>query len=102
VKYFTNTKSTMLTAIILLSSVNAYALSANAKEGKVLYTDANCMKCHGISPKFDPKQKKATDFEKVNSWVRACDSSLEIGWFPEEQKSVAQYLNESHYKHSMK
>ena len=101
-KYFANIKKTIFPAIVFLSTVNAYALSEEAKEGKVLYTEANCMKCHGISPKYDPKKLKATDFEKVNSWVRLCDTQLEIGWFPEEQEAVAQYLNESYYKHTMK
>lgn len=98
-KYF---GKTILTITMLFSTLNAFGLSELAKEGKVLYVEANCMKCHGISPKYDPKKLKATDFEKVNSWVRLCDAQLEIGWFPEEQENVALYLNESYYKHKMK
>ena len=100
-KYFTNSKP-IIYVTTLLFALNAFGLSQLAKDGKILYVEADCMKCHGISPKYDPKNKKATDFEKVNSWVRLCDSQLETGWFPEEQESVAQYLNESFYKYKMK
>ncbi|MGB5867629.1 MAG: hypothetical protein WBG69_07140 [Arcobacteraceae bacterium] len=101
-KYFTNSINKFLSATILLTSVNAYALSEDAKEGKVLYLEANCIKCHGIAPKFDSKNNKAKHFEGIKTWVSNCDASLEIGWFPEEQESVAHYLNETHYKHKMK
>ena len=101
-KYFNNSMNKFLAVFILLISTNAFALSDKAAQGKELYLDANCNQCHQKAENFDVKNNKAKDMNSLTRWVRNCDSALDTGWFPEEQESVAQYLNEVHYKHKIK
>jgi uncharacterized membrane protein len=34
----------------------------------------------------------------LRSQVSACANNLGTGWFPDEEKSVVDYLNNAHYK----
>lgn len=97
-KCFNHSIMKFLSISALFITTQGFALSDEANEGKEFYIEANCAKCHGALPNFDPKNNKAKDIAGIESWVRACDGALSIGWFPEEQTSVAKYLNESHYK----
>jgi len=99
-KYFNNSLNKFLSVSILLISTNAFALSEQAEEGKELYSDANCKQCHGNNGNFDLKNHKAKNINDINAWVKRCDANLETGWFPEEQTSVVNYLNEAHYKYN--
>jgi len=99
-KYFNNSLNKFLSVSILLISTNAFALSEQAEEGKELYSDANCKQCHGNNGNFDLKNHKAKNINDINAWVKRCDANLETGWFPEEQISVVNYLNEAHYKYN--
>jgi len=99
-KYFNTSISKFLSVSVFLISTNVFALSEQAQEGKELYLDANCVQCHGNDGSFDIKNHKAKDIAGLASWVRACDATLETGWFPEEQSSVIKYLNESYYKYN--
>lgn len=101
-KYFTKKISTLLSTSLLLCSTTAFALSGDAQEGKELYADANCNKCHGMAEKFNITKHKAKDMKGIQGWVSSCDNALETGWFPEEQAVVAKYLNEAHYKYGTK
>jgi len=98
-KYFRYSLSRLLPISLLLLSTSSFALSEKAQEGKELYLDANCKQCHGNEKNFDVKNHKAKDMDGIHRWVRNCDSALDIGWFPEEQENVAEYLNEAHYKY---
>jgi len=79
--------------------------SASVQEGKTLYLEAKCQKCHLQDKSFDPnsinkegKRSKVTDMKSLKKWVASCDHYFEIGWFPEEQDKVSQYLNSVHYQ----
>jgi len=100
--FFMKQFKTVIAISLLVSSSSAFALSEQALEGKELYIEADCMRCHGILPQYDPKENKAKNFKQVVSWVSGCDGMFDIGWFPEEQTSVAHYLNELYYKHEQK
>jgi len=80
------------------------ALFAN-EEGKELYLEAKCQKCHLQDDKFDPNsikkdglESKVKSKESIHKWVVDCSSYFNIGWFPEEEEKVANYLYESFYK----
>ncbi len=80
-------------------------ISASAIEGRELYLEAKCQKCHLQDDKFDPnsiKKKgllsKIKDKKGIHKWVVDCDSFFNVGWFPEEADKVTNYLNEYHYK----
>jgi len=91
-----------ITISILLSTL----LQANSvEEGKKLYKSANCQKCHLLGENFDPNSinkeglvSKVKTKKNLLAWVSSCDNFFNIGWFPQEQKDVAAYLNATHYK----
>lgn len=69
-----------------------------ANEGRELYLEANCQKCHGVDNEYNPRNSKAKNINELKGWVTNCTVQLDIDWFPEEQQSVLMYLNETHYK----
>jgi hypothetical protein len=77
--------------------VTSLSLTLFASEGKELYFEANCQKCHGGTEKYDPKKSKAKSLKDLKVWVSNCATHFNISWFPEEQQSVVKYLNETHY-----
>jgi hypothetical protein len=98
-KYFNISANKFLFTLLLLISTNSFALSEKALEGKELYIEASCTQCHGDIGTFDMKNKKATNKLQLTQWVINCDANLDIGWFPEEQSNVVEYLDETHYKY---
>ncbi len=90
---------------IFLFSLFSILSFANINEAKELYLDAKCNKCHLDGNKFDPNSIKKDGFiSKVKTkkdllkWVRDCNSYFNIGWFPEEESKVTNYLNKIYYK----
>ena len=84
-------------------------ISGMPKEGRVLYLEAQCQKCHLQDAKFDPNStkkegvhSKVGNMKQVKKWVVSCDNYFDIGWFPEDQEKVAAYLNSVHYKYDTK
>lgn len=69
-----------------------------ASSGQDLYKEANCQKCHGGDGDFDPINEKVKSISDLNGWVSSCATNLNTGWYPEEEKMVSEYLNETHYK----
>ncbi len=71
-----------------------------------MYLEAQCQKCHLQDAKFDPNSvnkegmhSKVRDRKSIKKWVVSCDNYFDIGWFPEDQKKVAAYLNSVYYKY---
>ncbi len=94
----------MLKEIALLLVLSALTLYSS--EGERLYTEAKCQRCHLKGSNFDPnsinkagKSSKVKDMKSLMSWIVSCDNYFSIGWFPEEQKEVAEYLNRTYYKY---
>jgi len=78
--------------------------AADTEKGKALYLEADCQKCHLQGDKFDPNSinkagnlSKIKEIRGISKWVKGCDSYFSIGWFPEEQIQVSEYLNATHY-----
>lgn len=78
-----------------LNKENTEVHSAN-EEGKELHEES-CLRCHG-SEKYTRDDRKVQDHFGLRSQVSACASNLGTGWFPDEEKSVVDYLNDTHYK----
>jgi len=92
--------STYITSISFLAIIISTQLNGtDIQDGKTLYTEANCQKCHNRNGKFNKVKHKVKNINNLASWVAACDSTLEIGWFPDEQKKVIEYLNETSYRY---
>jgi hypothetical protein len=79
-------------------TLHASELTAEAQEGKILFDNVSCKKCHISDGDFDKMNNKVKNIQNLASWVSTCDNSLHIGWFPEEQEKVTKYLNETYYK----
>ena len=85
--------SQTLAGMALLFSQTAYA----EHPGKVLHDDANCMKCHTSKP-YDPV--KTDSWPKLVKTVQFCNDNLNTGMFEDEVEQLADYLNQTYYKHS--
>ena len=90
------------TTILIFSYAFA---NSDIKEGKELYLEANCQKCHLQDEKFDPNsikkeglKSKVKQMKDLHKWVKDCDNYFSIGWFPEEQDKVVKYLNKVFYR----
>jgi len=89
--------------LIALFFITIYA--NDVEEGKELYLEAKCQKCHLQDDKFDPNSlkkdglsSKVKDKKGIKKWIVDCNSYFGVGWFPEEEEKVAKYLYESFYK----
>ena len=71
---------------------------AEVDEGKALFMEANCQKCHSTGQKFKPHDRKAQDFSQLRGWVKGCSSTFGASWFPEDYQEVSQWINAKHHK----
>lgn len=71
--------------------------SKDAENGKELYYEAKCQKCH-TSEDYTSKDRKVKDFAKLQWRVKRCDFTMDAGWFEEDVVDVVHYLNSSFYK----
>jgi mono/diheme cytochrome c family protein len=82
----------------------AAAATHDAAEGGKLVKAKNCETCHQ-NKVYGPegtiylrKDRKVTSWPKLKAQVAACNTMLGAGLFPEEEDSIATYLNETYYK----
>ena len=86
--------------IVALATLGIGLSVANANEsviaaGKEL-NDENCVRCHG--PELYSKKKRiVTSREGLFTQVQRCETNLQLQWFDEETRSVAEYLNKEYY-----
>ena len=87
----------------LLVPVVASAAPTAAEGGKLVQTH-KCETCHQDKV-YGPagtiylrKDRRVTTWPKLKSQVAACNTMLNTGLFPEEEESIAVYLNETYYK----
>ncbi|MCK5811083.1 MAG: hypothetical protein KAH00_08325 [Cocleimonas sp.] len=94
------TKITITLCGLLLASAS-YA-DGSATKGKTIYTASECVRCHQTNEMFTRKDRKVKSLSELNSQVRKCDSQLSTNLFDDEIEDVVAYLNEAHYKFSIK
>ena len=75
----------------------SYLFSSDVQNGKDLYYEAKCQKCH-TSQDYTSEKRKVHDFSKLQWRVKRCDFTMDAGWFEEDIEDVVHYLNESFYK----
>ena len=75
----------------------SFLFSADAQNGKELYYEAKCQKCH-TSEDYTSPDRKVKDFAKLQWRVKRCDFTMDAGWFEEDVTDVVHYLNSSFYK----
>jgi cytochrome c5 len=89
--------------LALLVPVAAVA-TPNAADGRRLVETHKCETCHqdkvygSVGTIYLRKDRKVTSWAKLKSQVAACNSMLNIGLFPDDEESIALYLNEAYYK----
>ena len=82
-------------SIALLTFFSTYTY-ADVTDGKALFDEQNCIKCHAVN-KFSPKKNKVNNFKKLHKQVERCSSGTSTGWFEEEVLDVSNYLNANFY-----
>lgn len=90
---------TQIVTLASLFTVTSVAWAESPHPGKVMHDDANCMKCHADMGYAKPSLKKmgVDSWQDLKDAVSYCESNLNVGWFPEEQEQVADYLNQTYY-----
>ena len=79
-----------ITPLILISS-----LAFGNQGGKALLQES-CLSCHG-EEMFNRKATKVTNHYDLRRQISFCRSNLNVAWFPEDEKSVVDYLNKTFY-----
>ncbi len=92
-----------LLGVALLIPVVSLA-APDAAEGQKLVQKYKCEACHQ-NKVYGPegtiylrKDHKVTSWPKLKAQIAACSSMLNLGLFPEEEESIATYLNQTYYK----
>ncbi len=70
---------------------------ADENNGKVLYTEAECAKCH-TPDIFTHEDRKIKSYEKLEKQVKWCGYKNDAPWFDDEALDVVKYLNHHYYK----
>ncbi len=83
--------------ILLLFLISGSAFSYDIENGKDLYLEAKCQKCH-TAEDFRGEDRKVNDFAKLQWRVKRCDFTMGSGWFDEDIEDVTNYLNDEFYK----
>ncbi len=86
-KLFTNV------LLILFSCV----LSADDNNGKILYDEAKCVKCHSDDI-FMHEDRKIKKLQKLHKQVEWCGYKNDASWFDDEVIDVVDYLNNHFYR----
>jgi len=87
--------------LLILSSTLALSNIAFAnEEGKDMH-DESCVACHIIEHDdafYTRDNSRMIDHLSLRRQVSVCASNFGVGWFPDEEKSVVDYLNSKYYK----
>jgi cytochrome c551/c552 len=82
----------------------AAAATPDAAEGGRLVKQHKCEGCHESKVYGPPgsiytrKDRKVTSWAKLKAQVAACNSTLNVGLFPDDEEHVAKYLNDTWYR----
>ncbi len=75
----------------------------NPQNGEALY-EKNCMACHAAkfggdgSQIFTRSSRKVQNMTQLQARVTACSVNNNTGWFPSDEASVVNWLNQQYYK----
>jgi len=72
------------------------------EEGKELHDEA-CIACHVIEHDdafYTRENSRLSDYAGLRRQTSMCASNFGVGWFPDEETSVVDYLNTKYYKFS--
>ena len=86
--------------LLLTTALLASSLAFANEEGKELHEES-CVACHIITHDdafYTRDSSKMAKFSDLSRQVSMCASNFNLGWFPDEEKAVLDYLNKKYYK----
>ena len=90
----------LLIAAILSSQAFAENYKPDADNGAFLHGD-HCVDCHMVDNHealYTRENRVINERIRLNGQVSACVQVLDLGWFPDEEKDVAEFLNVEYYR----
>jgi len=89
----------ILASALLLAAGAAHAelpfAKGDPKAGKALL-EKSCIACHDSSV-YTRTNRKVKTATQLAGRVSGCNANTGAGWFPEDEASVAAYLNQQYY-----
>ena len=95
---------TMTVACALAFGAYSAGAAPDPAKGKQLMADHRCDACHArkmngdASTIFLRKDRKVRSMAQLKAQVAACNSSMGLGLFPDDEDDVVAYLNREYYK----
>ena len=90
----------MIAALSASLPVVADDYTADVENGAFLHAE-HCVECHMMDNHealYTRENRIVNERIRLNGQVSACVQVLDLGWFPEEEKDTAEYLNQTYYK----
>jgi cytochrome c553 len=81
--------------ILLSFMLIGFSAQADVAAGKQLHAQAKCLSCHAAQP-YD--REKTPTFDALVKRVAGCSQNFNTGWFDDEIRDVAEYLNREYYR----
>lgn len=91
-------------AFLVLAMPFAAAAAPDAEEGRRLVATHKCESCHqqkvGGAPGaiYLRKDRRVTSWGKLKAQVAMCNTQLNLGLFPEDEESIAAFLDKTWYR----
>lgn len=96
-------RGVLLLGLILLPAFWMPAIAADAVRGKTLH-DKQCVSCHvkryggDGSAMYLRTERIIHNRKALEQRISVCNAMTNAGWFPEEERDVAAYLEQRYYK----
>ena len=92
---------TLITVAALVASSVTWAedYTPDVENGAFLHAE-HCVDCHMMDNHealYTRENRVVNERIRLNGQVSACVQVLNLGWFPEEEKDTAEYLNQTYY-----
>ncbi|MDA0895031.1 MAG: hypothetical protein O3A68_08940 [Proteobacteria bacterium] len=90
----------MIAALSASQAVVADDYTPDVENGAFLHAE-HCVECHMMDNHealYTRENRIVNERIRLNGQVSACVQVLDLGWFPEEEKDTAEYLNQTYYK----
>lgn len=77
---------------------------ADHAAGRKIVLEGNCAVCHirrfggDAASLYTRAERKVTSPAKLLAQLAACNTELNLNWFPEDEENVAAFLNREYYK----
>lgn len=97
-------KGPALACLALLFLPAAAEAAPDVAEGRKLVEASKCEGCHSarfrgpVGTIYLRKDRRVTSWARLKSQVSACTTQLNLSLFPEDEESIAAFLNAAYYK----